>query len=215
MQLFGAGFIVTPEAAESLGLGRVDGLDRHIRPYLNGRDLTQTPRGAYVIDLFGLTADEARQRFPETYEHVLREVKPDRDTNRRKSRRENWWLFGETNPKLRRQLAGLSRYIVTVETSKHRFFQFLDASILPDNMLVAIALDDAYHLGVLSSGVHVEWALRAGGRLGVGTTRATTKRSASSPSPSPPEASTTPRSATLGEAIDGIAKNARGSRASA
>lgn len=65
-------------------------------------------------------------------------------------------------------LNGLPRYITTVETSKHRFFQFLDASILPDNKLVNIALDDAYFLGVLSSRIHVTWALAAGGRLGVG-----------------------------------------------
>jgi len=35
-------------------------------------------------------------------------------------------------------------------------------------MLVNIALDDAYFLGVLSSHIHVTWALAAGGRLGVG-----------------------------------------------
>ncbi|MDD3546492.1 MAG: class I SAM-dependent DNA methyltransferase, partial [Kiritimatiellae bacterium] len=62
----------------------------------------------------------------------------------------------------------LPRYIATVETSKHRFFQFLDATVLPDNMLVCIAHDDAYVLGVLSSRIHVTWALAAGGRLGVG-----------------------------------------------
>ena len=35
-------------------------------------------------------------------------------------------------------------------------------------MLVAVALDDAFYLGVLSSRVHVCWALAQGGRLGVG-----------------------------------------------
>jgi hypothetical protein len=35
-------------------------------------------------------------------------------------------------------------------------------------MLVAIASDNACHLGVLSSRVHVAWALAAGGRLGIG-----------------------------------------------
>ncbi len=35
-------------------------------------------------------------------------------------------------------------------------------------MLIAIASADALHLGVLSSAVHVHWALAAGGRLGVG-----------------------------------------------
>jgi len=95
-------------------------------------------------------------------------VKPERDQNNRASRRENWWLFGETNPKLRKQLANLARYIATVETAKHRLFQFLDASILPDNKLVAIAWSEAFHHGVLSSQVHGLWSLAAGSFLGVG-----------------------------------------------
>jgi hypothetical protein len=69
---------------------------------------------------------------------------------------------------LRPALAGLSRYIATVETAKHRLFQFLDASVLPDNKLVAIALQEGFHLGVLSSRVHGAWALAAGSWLGVG-----------------------------------------------
>jgi hypothetical protein len=59
----------------------------------------------------------------------------------------------------------LPRYISTPETAKHRFFVFLDQSILPDNKLVNIASDDAFILGVLSSRIHVEWALAAGSTL--------------------------------------------------
>lgn len=168
MQLFGAGFIVTPEEAEQLGLGRVAGLEQHIRPYRNGRDLTATPRGVLVVDLFGLTVEEVRSRFPEVYQRIYERVKPERDLNNRESRKRNWWIFGEPNQLLRKQLAGLPRYIATVETAKHRVFQFLDAAVLPDNKLVCIASDDAFMLGVLSSRLHGVWALAAGGWLGVG-----------------------------------------------
>jgi hypothetical protein len=88
--------------------------------------------------------------------------------NKREIRRKNWWIFGETNPNLRKMLGGLKRYIATTETSRHRFFTLFDTSILPDNMLVNIALEDAFFLGVLSGRIHVTWALAAGGRLGVG-----------------------------------------------
>ena len=169
--LFGAGFIVTTEEATSFGLGRIDGLENHVRNYRNGRDLTENPRGVMVIDLFGLTADEVRINYPEVYQHVLTRVKPERDHNKRESRKKNWWIFGEPNKELRKMLHGLDRYIATVETSKHRHFQFLNASVLPDNMLVAIASDDAFHLGVLSSRTHVAYALAAGGDLGGNTPR--------------------------------------------
>jgi len=165
VKLHGAGFIVSRDQAEKLGLGRIPGAERHIREYRNGKDLTQRPRQVLVLDLFGLTADEARNSFPEIYQWVYDHVKPERDQNKREIRKRNWWLFGETNPLLRKQLAGLPRYIATVETSKHRFFVFLENSILPDNRLVNIATADSYHLGVLSSQVHVLWALAAGGTL--------------------------------------------------
>ena len=168
VKLHGAGFIVTPEKARELGLGEIPGLDRHIRQYRNGRDITSRPRGVMVIDLFGLTAEEVRTRFPAVYQHVFDHVKPERDQNNRPTYRDNWWIHGEPRANFRPALNDLRRYIATVETSKHRFFVFLDASILPDNMLVNIASSDAYVLGVLSSRIHVAWALAAGGRLGFG-----------------------------------------------
>jgi len=166
--LHGAGFIVSHEVSVELGLGRIQGLEKHIRPYLNGRDLTGSSRDKMVIDLFGLEATEVRKRFPEVYQWVHDRVKPERDQNREPFIRDNWWIFGRPRPELRKPLVGLSRYISTVETAKHRIFVFLDASILPDNRLVNFALEDAFFLGVLSSRVHVTWTLTAGGRIGFG-----------------------------------------------
>ncbi|WP_296872868.1 DNA methyltransferase, partial [Tibeticola sp.] len=175
VQLFGAGFIVTPEQAAALlaastptDAGSAAHRESLIRDYRNGRDLTDRPRGVMVIDAFGLTVEQLRERHPAVFQWLLERVKPERDLNNRATYRDNWWTFGEPRRELRKALAGLPRYIATVETAKHRVFQFLDASVLPDNKLIAIALDDALHLGVLSSRLHVEWALAAGSRLGVG-----------------------------------------------
>lgn len=175
VKLHGAGFIVTPENAERLGLGRIDGLDHHIRSYRNGRDLTARPRGVMVIDLFGLDAETVRHRFPEVYQHLRQTVHAERQkqfnrspTNDARSYLAQWWIFGKPRQVLRPALERLPRYIATVETSKHRVFQFLDQSILPDNKLIAIGHPDAYVLGVLSSSIHAVWSLRAGGWLGVG-----------------------------------------------
>ena len=157
--MIGGGFIVTPEEAAQLEA------DAPIKDYRNGRDLTDRPRGVKIIDLFGLTAEDTRSRYPATYQWVYERVKPERDQHRDKAIQEKWWLFGRTRSEFRPALKGLPRYIATVETAKHRAFQFLDADIAPDNMLVCVAIDDAYTLGVLSSSVHVAWALAAGGTL--------------------------------------------------
>jgi hypothetical protein len=63
-------------------------------------------------------------------------------------------------------LKGLPRFIATTETPKHRFFSFIDGEILPDHMVISVASEDAFHLGVLSSIVHVRWCLANGGSLG-------------------------------------------------
>jgi hypothetical protein len=171
VKLHGAGFIATQEEAEKLGLHTVEGIEKHLKGYRNGKDLTDRPRNVFIIDLFGLSVEQAREEFPSLYQHVFTHVKPERDQNKRDSYRLNWWIFGEPRRDFRPALDDLNLYIATVETSKHRFFTFLEKTILPDNMLIAIASDDALNLGILSSIAHVVWALATGGDLGGNTPR--------------------------------------------
>lgn len=180
VQLMGDGFILTHEQADSISGVQVpialptrirsggSGETQVIFDYRNGRDLAAHSRGVKVIDLYGLSETQVRDGYPAVYQHVVTTVKPHRDQNNRASYRDNWWLFGEARSELRKALAGVTRYIATIETAKHRVFQFLPMSILPDNKLACIALDDAYHLGILSSRFHVPWAIASGGRLGMG-----------------------------------------------
>ena len=179
MKLHGSGFIVSPDRWAAWGNPAV------VHPYRNGRDLTDSPRGVMVIDLFGMTEARVRDRYPAIYQHVLEHVKPERDQNNRAAYRDNWWIYGEARSSFRPALAGLPRYIATVETAKHRVFMFLDGATVPDNMLIAIASDDAFHLGVLGSRVHVAWALAAGALMGVGNTPRYSKSRCFDPFPFP------------------------------
>lgn len=205
--LHGAGFLVQQRDAAPLGLGRREGIEAHLRHYRNGRDLMAKSRNLLAIDLDGLKADVVRDRFPEIYQHLALRVKPERDRNNEPYRRTNWWLFGRRNTDMRSFTAHLQRYIATVETAKHRVFQFLDASILPDNMLVAVGLSDAFHLGVLSSRFHTVWALRAGGWLGIGNDPRYSKSRCFDPFPFP-DASEAQKEAIRrpAEALDGLRK---------
>jgi len=164
----GEGMVLTQEQAKQVGLGSIPGLEKHVRPYRNGRDLTQKPRNMMVIDLYPLSEREVLKKFPAVYQWLVQHVKPERDKQKDKDLREKWWLHRRNNEDLRQSLHGLERYIATVQTSKHRFFTFLSGAILPDDKLIAVASDDAWILGVLSSRVHVAWALATGSRLGVG-----------------------------------------------
>ena len=161
----GAGMILSPTQAIELGLGTIPNLDNRIRPYRNGKDLTERPRGVFVIDCYGLDQTEVREEFPTIYQWLVDHVKPERDASRDRQFREKWWLHGRSRGELREALTLLPRYIATGQVAKHRVFQFLDASILPDDKLIAIALDDAVALGILSSNLHIQWALATGGTL--------------------------------------------------
>lgn len=134
--LHGAGFMVSQTQAASLGLGRTEGLGEVIRPYVNGRDVAARSRQMMVIDLFPLKEAEVRSRFPSVYQWVLERVKPERDANREASRKERWWWFGRTHEEYRSFTEGLRRFLVTPETSSHRWFAFLDGRTRADNMPV-------------------------------------------------------------------------------
>ena len=115
----------------------------------------QKSRRAWVIDFFGLGAEQARLSAPEAFQQVADRVKPARDVNRRASYRDRWWIFSEPRPQARRLLHGLSWYIGTAETSKHRVFVQIEATTIPEHPLIAIGVEDSVALGVLSSRIHV------------------------------------------------------------
>jgi hypothetical protein len=98
---------------------------------------------------------------------------------------------------------GLSRFIVTVETMKHRMFMFLDGETRADNKLIAIGSDDAAHISVLSSRLHVTWSLAAGSWLGVGNDPVYAKSKCFDPFPFPdPTEAQKAHLRSLGEQLD-------------
>lgn len=163
----GLGFRVTKGDFSRLGIAP-DCWPPVLKPYVIGRDLVQRPEPKWIIDFFGLSEEQARSEFPNLYNHLLVTVKPERDMNRRATRRINWWLFGENSPALRNASRSLDRVMATCRTSKHRVFTFISAEEILDTKVIGIGLDDAYYLGLLSSNIHGKWALRIGGWLGVG-----------------------------------------------
>ncbi len=166
VKLHGRGFQISPvEAADLL---KSDGSHAAVlRPLRNGRDIAARPRGVYAID-FGLMTESEARAYPVLFDVVRDRVLPTRLANRSESYARYWWRFGRPRPEWRVASAGLARFIATVDTSPHRYFVFLDDTVLADDGLVQVASDDAYVLGVLSSLIHRTWSIASGGRLGVG-----------------------------------------------
>jgi hypothetical protein len=136
-------------------------------PYLNGDDITEDPRqepGRWVID-FGNRRLEDAMTYPAALERVRAVVKPERDQNRRKTRRERWWMFAERAVGLRRAVAGLPRFIAVNAQGKRFLFTWQDAKVCPSNLVYVFAFSDDYAMGVISSGIHRAWALKESSTL--------------------------------------------------
>ncbi len=164
VKLVGDGFRLSREERDALLEQGASG--DVIREYWTGSDLTKVRQPEWVVDFYGLEQAEAAAQHPLLYQRLLTEVKPFRDQVKRKGHRERWWLFGEARPGMRAALSGLRQFIATSEVAKHRLFMCLDAEIaLADGSLMAVALDDAFFFGLLSSRIHALWAFAAGGTL--------------------------------------------------
>jgi hypothetical protein len=136
-----------------------------VKPYYTGTDLNRNPRDVWIVD-FGvdMSLEEAAQ-YELPFEYVRREVYPVRQRNNRQSYREYWWLLAEPRPAMRKALAPLRRYIGTSLVSKHHLFCWISPEVLPGNLIIVIAREDDYFLGMLQSGVHEAWARRKGTQL--------------------------------------------------
>ena len=136
-----------------------------LRPRFTARDILQRTGGGWIID-FGCDSEiEIAARFQEPFSYIETKVKPERLNNRRKSLAKWWWIHGEPRPALRKALAGLRRFIITPEVSKHRIFVWMDTANLADHQTRVFAVDDDCSWGVLQSRFHEVWALAQGTQL--------------------------------------------------
>lgn len=136
-----------------------------VRRSFNSIDIARRPRGVWIIDFPPDLSKEEAALYEAPFEYVKRIVKPIREQNRRALYAQKWWIHAEPRPGMRKALKGLSRYIATPTTSKHRLFVWLTEEVLPDHALIVFAKDDDFSFGVLHSRMHQLWALRTGTQL--------------------------------------------------
>ena len=136
-----------------------------VRPIINAFEIVRRPGHRWVV-AFEPNADVAEAALYEApFEYVVRNVRPVRENNRRKSYRDRWWLHGEARPAMQRALHGQRRFLATPRVAKHRVFVWIDSSVLPSDAVVAIAVDTDLVFGVLQSRPQELWGLRLGTRL--------------------------------------------------
>lgn len=154
------GFIIDDETAQEL-LSRSDADYRQVvKRYLDADDIFSSPTqkpSRWIIDFGHMSLEEAQQ-FSAALEIVTDKVRPERQRVRRESNRRRWWQFVEPRRARRQALAPLERYLAVGRHGKRTLFTWCNPSWIASDATVTIALDGDYHVGVLSSNIHVLWA---------------------------------------------------------
>ena len=130
-----------------------------VKPWRNGQDLSQRHSDTWIVDFGTCMTESDAGLYEMPFSFIALHVKPERMKVRRERTKRIWWLHEEARVALRKALDGLPRFIATPRVSKHRFFVFLDATVLPDTRLNVIARADDTTFGLLSSRIHEVWSL--------------------------------------------------------
>ena len=162
-------FEVTPNRARELLAmpANTNGRDNSdvLRRWVNASDVAGRSRGMWIIDFPATMTEADAACYEGPFEHLRQTVLPHREKVRNPLEKRYWWIHGRPAEQMREKLAPLTRFIATPRHSKHRLFEWVGKSTIPDSALVAIAREDDYFLGVLHSRVHELWARRQGTQL--------------------------------------------------
>ncbi|WP_434426257.1 Eco57I restriction-modification methylase domain-containing protein [Nannocystis pusilla] len=156
----GTGFLLTAEQRDAI-VRAAPHEAACIWPVLNASNFTASPQqrpAGYIINFTGLSLAEA-ERFERCMAIVRERVLPRRATDKRKARRERWWLYNEACVGLYRAIAGKAAVLVCPVVAKYVTFALVEARAVFTNALNVFTFDDHASLAVLQSRVHELWAL--------------------------------------------------------
>ena len=162
----GDGFLLPHEEAD-----RLRALDPRnaevIMPIINGKELNNEPDqfpGRSIINFRDWPLERAEE-YPEPFERVLTLVKPVREKDKMRSRRENWWRFGALASSLYNNIRDLPRCFVAARTTKHLSFSAMPTDYVYSDALYVFTTDRWDLFTVVQSTLHEVWARKYSGSL--------------------------------------------------
>ena len=138
-----------------------------IVPIINGKELNSDPDqapGRSIINFRDWPLERAMQ-YPEPYERVLALVKPVRDKDKMRSRRECWWRFGALASGLYDNIRHLPQCFVAVWHTKYLSFSTQPTNIVFSNSCYVFTTDRWDLFAVVQSTLHEVWARKYSGSL--------------------------------------------------
>lgn len=132
------------------------------QPYVIGKDLNQRPdcsASRWVINFRDWPLERAAE-YPDCIDIVRRLVKPKRDKNKRKARRERWWIYAERAPDLYEAIDKLDHVLAISLVGSVAMPVRVPTGQVFSHMSAVFAVTDYANQAVLSSSVHASWIVR-------------------------------------------------------
>ena len=158
--ILGMGFTLDPYYAREM-IAKDSRNSEVLFPYLNGQQLNSSPdfsAARWVINFRDWPENRA-ETYHELYTKVLHEVKPERERNNRKVRRERWWQFAEPARGLYKAISGLDHVIAMTRVSKVVMPVMVPTGSVFTLDLAVFASNEPALLAMLSSAPHYWWAI--------------------------------------------------------
>lgn len=155
----GDGFLLEPDAAS-----RLIAADRKnnevIYPVINGKDLNDSPDqmpSRFIINFFDWPKQKAAE-YEIPFGIVQKKVKPIRDTVKRKSNRERWWIYAEHRPGLYKTISKLRHCFAIARTTKYLNFSLSAKDRVFTDAIFVFATEKFSSFAIMQSTLHNEWA---------------------------------------------------------
>ena len=162
----GDGFLLSHADAHSM-ISRDPHCKDVIQGIINGQELNNEPTqepGRSIINFRDMSLDSAR-RYPGLLARVEELVKPVRDKDNMKSRREMWWQFGALASGLYRGIEGSVRCFAAARTTKYLNFSAQPTNLVFTDALYVFTTDRWDLFSIVQSTIHEVWARKYSGAL--------------------------------------------------
>jgi hypothetical protein len=196
--VLGLGFTMEPAEAEAL-IAEDYVNTQVLFPYVIGADLNRRPdcsASRWVINFRDWPLERAEQ-YPRLIERVRTLVKPERDLNNDRQRREFWWRFTRPALELYDAVAALDHVLAISLVGNTVMPARLPTGPVFAHKCAVFAFNDFANLSVLSSSVHQVWVIRYSSTMRTDINYSPSDVFLTFPRPQP-----TPRLEELGESLD-------------
>ena len=159
--VLGLGFTLTLDQAAAL-ITKNSRNAEALQPYVIGQDLNQRPdhsASRWVINFRDWSLERA-ETYPDLMERVRRLVKPERDRQKDRQRREIWWRFTRPAPELYEAIKDLDHALALTLVSNVVLPARVPTGPVFAHKCCVFALDAFADLAVLSSSPHFVWVAR-------------------------------------------------------